>query len=399
MTETLQRPAASAPPQPEPPAFLRRPLVVGARWAPHRGGARRPRRRAAGCRRLGRRPPHQREPRRLRPTAGQIWLAAHGAAVDLADGRFDLAPLASPCCRWRCSPAPGRAASSHRRATSVRGAARAAASVAVPYAALCTGVAALSATAALRPSLVSAGLAGLLTGALGAGAGALRPDRLWRAAWLRLGDRTRRTLPAATAAVAALLAGGALLVGGSLLGHFGPGDRPRRCRGPGCGRRSRAAAAGALLRPQRRRLGRELARRPRLRRGHRDRRRALRPPARRRPRPAAARRPAVRRGARLGSARARSASRWPQVRSPDAAAPPSDGRPHARRASTCSSPRLVGRRCGGAGRPAAVRGRARACRARVRARVGLAVAVEVAVGALGRRRAAPPARGGRSSRG
>lgn len=221
MTETLQRPAASDPPQPEPVGLLRRPLVVGARWALTAAvlgvlvvalpvvaaWAADPRTSAtlADCAR----------------TAGQVWLAAHGAALDLPEGRFDVVPLGLALLPLVLLARAGRAACLQRRATSVRGAARAAASVTVPYAALCCGVAAVSATAALRPSVVSAGLAGLVTGLVGAGAGALRPDRLWRVAWLRLGSRSRRTLPAAAVAVSGLLAGGALLVGGSLLAHFG----------------------------------------------------------------------------------------------------------------------------------------------------------------------------------
>jgi hypothetical protein len=114
--------------------------------------------------------------------------------------------------------------------------------VAVPYAVLCAGVAALSATEGLRPSLVSAVLGGLLTAVVGAGAGALRPDRLWRAAWLRLGDRTRRTLPAALTAVSALLAAGALLVGGSLLAHFGRATDLAGATAPGA-----VGGAGLLL--------------------------------------------------------------------------------------------------------------------------------------------------------
>ena len=124
----------------------------------------------------------------------------------------------------------------------MRAAARAAVSVAVPYAALCAGVAAASATPVLRPSVVSAALAGLGTALLGAAAGALRPDRLWWAAWLRLGDRTRRTLPAAAAAVCTLLAGGALLAGGSLLGHLGRATDLAEATAPGA-----VGGAGLLL--------------------------------------------------------------------------------------------------------------------------------------------------------
>ena len=242
MTETLQRPAASALPQPDPTAFLQRPVVVGARaalfaavlgvlvvalpvvaaWA----GDPRTSATLVDCAR----------------TAGQVWLVAHGAALELPEGRFDLVPLGLSLLPLALLARAGRSVSLHRRATAVRHAARAAASVALPYAALCAGVAAVSATAGLRPSVVSAGLAGLLTGVVGAGAGALAPDRLWRAAWLRLGDRTRRTLPAAVVAVSTLLAGGAVLVGGSLLGHVGRATELGAATAPGA-----VGGAGLLL--------------------------------------------------------------------------------------------------------------------------------------------------------
>jgi hypothetical protein len=242
MTETLQRPAASVPPQPAGRGVLQQPLVVGVRWALTAAvlgllvvalpvvaawaGDPRSSATLADCAR----------------TVGQVWLAAHGAAIELPGGRFDLAPLGLALLPLALLARAGRATSLHRRATSVRGAARAAASVAVPYAGLSAGVAAASATAGLRPSVPSAAAAGLLAGLAGAGAGALRPDRLWRAAWLRLGDRTRRTLPAAAAAVSALLAAGALLVGGSLLGHFGRATDLAAATAPGV-----VGGAGLLL--------------------------------------------------------------------------------------------------------------------------------------------------------
>ncbi len=239
MTETLQRPAAPAPPE---PGVLDRPLAVGVRaalvaallgvlvvalpvvaaWA----GDARTTATLADCTR----------------TAGQVWLAAHGASSALGDGRFDLTPLGLSLLPLALLARAGRSASVHRRATSVRAAAGAAVSVAVPYAALCAGVAAASATPVLRPSVVSAVLAGLGTGLLGAGVGALRPDRLWRAAWLRLGDRSRRTLPAAAVAVCTLLAGGALLAGSSLLGHLGRATDLAEATAPGA-----VGGAGLLL--------------------------------------------------------------------------------------------------------------------------------------------------------
>jgi hypothetical protein len=242
MTETLQRPAGSAPPEPERTAFLDRRPVVGARaalvpavlgvllvvlpvvaaWASDaRSSAT-----LADCVRTG----------------AQVWLAAHGAALELPDGRLDLAPLGLSYLLLALLARAGRLAALHRRAASVRSSARAALSVALPYSALCAGAAAVSATAALRPSVASAALGGLLTALLGAGAGALRPERRWRAVWHRLGSRTRRALPAAAVAVSTLLAGGALLAGGSLLVHAGRANDLASATAPGA-----VGATGLLL--------------------------------------------------------------------------------------------------------------------------------------------------------
>lgn len=151
--------------------------------------------------------------------AGQLWLVVHGVTLELPDGRLSLAPLgllALPLwLLWRAGGAVSRAC----RSTSVRSAAQGALAVAVPYAALATGVAMAAAGAEVRPSPGSAAVHGLAVGLLGAGAGALGRDRLWRAAWLRLGERARRTLPAAAAASGVLAAGGALLAGTSLAVH------------------------------------------------------------------------------------------------------------------------------------------------------------------------------------
>ena len=152
-------------------------------------------------------------------TAGRIWLLTHGVPLELPSGRLGLLPgglLALPLwLLWRA----GTSVSRSRRAGSVRAAAAVAAAVALPYAAVTTAVAALCAGPAVRPSLGAAALSGLTVALLGAFAGALRPDRLWRAAWLRLGERTRRTLPSVVAVSALLVAGGALLAGTSLAVH------------------------------------------------------------------------------------------------------------------------------------------------------------------------------------
>lgn len=215
MTETLSPPSAEPEQQRRPPvvvgalAALRAGLgglllvvvVVLAGWAADdRSGAA-----AAQVLRAGMR----------------VWLLAHGTVLELPLGRFSLVPLGLTvlplALLWRA----GRSASRGLRAVSVGGALRAALVVVAPYAALTGAVALLAGTPTVEPSPVSAVAGGGLVALVGAGAGALSRDRVWRAAWLRRGERTRRTLLAAGTAGVALLGAGALLVGGSLAVHAG----------------------------------------------------------------------------------------------------------------------------------------------------------------------------------
>lgn len=165
--------------------------------------------------------------------AGQVWLVAHGASLEVPGGRLALTPLgmlALPLwLLWRAGAWVAREV----RAGSVRAVAGAVAAVAVPYAALAAAVALLSRTADVRPSVPSAALAGLAVGLVGAGAGALGRQRLWRAAWLRLGVRSRRTAPAVAAATAALAGGGSLLAGASLAVHAGSAAELAGATAPG----------------------------------------------------------------------------------------------------------------------------------------------------------------------
>lgn len=248
MTEILQRPAAAtARPSPAQPSGAgerppRPPLVAGARAALLAG--------ALGL--LAVALPvlllQAADPRAggsvadaLR-TAGQLHLLAHGAALEVPAGRVALSPLGLLLLPLLLLARAGRAVCRGRRATSVGAAVRAALTVAAPYTALLGAVALLSRTRDVQPDGVSAVLHGGAVALVGATAGALRVDRLWRSAWLRLGEGTRRLLRGVLAGTAVLVAGGALLVGGSLAVHLSRGAELAAATAPGP-----VAGAGLLL--------------------------------------------------------------------------------------------------------------------------------------------------------
>lgn len=241
MTETLQRPAAAPAPTSEDGARSPRPpLVAGARAAvaaaavgllvvglpvllvraadPRAGGS------AADALR----------------TAGQLWLVVHGAALEVPTGRFALRPLGLLALPLLLLARAGWSVSRELRTTSVSAAVRAALVVAAPYTAAVGAVALAAGSSDVQPDPVSALLHGLPVAVVGAAAGALRPDRLWRAAWLRLGARTRRLLPAVLAASAVLSAGGALLVASGLAVHLSRAAELATATAPG-------AVGGAAL--------------------------------------------------------------------------------------------------------------------------------------------------------
>ena len=144
--------------------------------------------------------------------AAQVWLLAHGTALEMPTGRYSVTPLgltaAVLALLWRA----GRSVTREESAGSVPAAARVALTVAVPYAAATGAVALMCGSGPVQPSPISALAAGGGVAFVGAGAGVLRLDR-------DLGARARRTLGAAGAALAVLLGAAAALVGGSLALH------------------------------------------------------------------------------------------------------------------------------------------------------------------------------------
>jgi hypothetical protein len=154
-------------------------------------------------------------------TGARLWLVAHGVPLEVPGGRFALTPLGlalvplALVCRFVTSG--GRACA----VPGLRAARRLALGTALPYAVLVGLVAALTSDPEVHISPVLALLYGGAVGAVGAAVGALRLDRLHRAAWHALPERARRLAVAGGAPVLLALAAGSLLVGASLVAHLG----------------------------------------------------------------------------------------------------------------------------------------------------------------------------------
>jgi hypothetical protein len=153
-------------------------------------------------------------------TSGQLWLVAHTAPLEVPGGAVGLTPLGLLAVPLLLLVRTATRRSQLRRVTSAGDAGRLAVAIAVPYAVLALLVGVASATDDVRTPLLSCLSGPLLVALVGAWAGALRPSRLWRAAWLRVPARGRRLLRAALVASAVLAGGGALLVGTSLAFHL-----------------------------------------------------------------------------------------------------------------------------------------------------------------------------------
>ncbi len=154
-------------------------------------------------------------------TVGQLWLVAHGAALEIPDGRWTLTPLGLVALPFLLLGWAARRSSRARPATSVRDVVRLAGAAALTCAVLAGAVAALSRTDDVRAALISSVVGAYVVTFLATAVGGLRGDRLWRAAWLRLPERGRRLVRLVAVVSAVLAAGGALLAGLSLAVHAG----------------------------------------------------------------------------------------------------------------------------------------------------------------------------------
>ena len=154
-------------------------------------------------------------------TAGQLWLVAHGASLEIPDGRWTLTPLGLVVLPGLLHSWAARRRSRRRPLASLRELGQLVWATAFTYAVLAAAAAALSGTSDVRPGILSSAVGAFLVALIGALAGGLRGDRLWRAAWLRLPEPARRHLHRVTLVSGILAAGGALLTGLSLAVHGG----------------------------------------------------------------------------------------------------------------------------------------------------------------------------------
>jgi len=154
-------------------------------------------------------------------TAGQVWLVAHGVALDLPGGVYGLSPLGLLLLPFALLLRAGGHSARECRVVRLREALVLALAVAAPYAVLTAVVAGLSRTSAVQPVGWQALLGGFLVGGLGALVGALRAASLWPAVLPALPSRVARLVVATAAATAVLLAAGSLVAGLSLAAHLG----------------------------------------------------------------------------------------------------------------------------------------------------------------------------------
>jgi len=152
-------------------------------------------------------------------TALQAWLVGHHAHLAVPGGELALVPLGLTLLPLfllhTATLRAGRAAGIRGRT----GVIALTASVTATYAVVATFVALLARTDAVQALPTSAFVGAAGVAALGSGSGAIRATGTWSGVTRRLPALVRTALPAATAALATLMAGGALLAGGSLAVH------------------------------------------------------------------------------------------------------------------------------------------------------------------------------------
>ena len=166
-------------------------------------------------------------------TAGQVWLVAHGAGLEVPGGAFGLLPLGLAALPFALLLRAAGHTARECRVTSLRAAGQLAVAVGLPYGVLAAVVASLLRGPHVHPVVWQALVAGAAVGTTGALAGGLRAARLWPGVLPALPDRVTRLAAATAAALLALLGVGALLAGGSLLAHLGRADDLAAAVAPG----------------------------------------------------------------------------------------------------------------------------------------------------------------------
>ena len=166
-------------------------------------------------------------------TAGQVWLVAHGAGLEVPGGAFGLVPLGLAALPVALLLRAAGHTARECRVTSLRGAGQLALAVGLPYGVLTAVVASLLRGPDVHSVVWQSLVAGAAIGVLGALSGALRAARLWPAVLPALPDRLARLGSATTAALLVVLGAGAVLAGGSLFAHLGRADDLAAAVAPG----------------------------------------------------------------------------------------------------------------------------------------------------------------------
>lgn len=164
---------------------------------------------------------------------GQVWLVAHGPSLHVVGGTFGLTPLGLAALPLALLWRSGRHAARSAGAQTLGPAIRLTVQIAAPYAIGCAVVAAAASTAQVRPAPVQALLCGFLVAVTGAGGGVLREAGAVRPLLERLHPRIRGLAVGTAAATASLLLGGALLAGTSLAVHASRATSLARSTDPG----------------------------------------------------------------------------------------------------------------------------------------------------------------------
>ena len=152
-------------------------------------------------------------------TALMAWLVGHHAHLAVPGGELALVPLgltALPIALLHAATLRAGRAAGVRGKTAVLALAS---STTATYAVLATFVALLARTGEVQALPVSAFVGAAGVAALGSGTGAIRATGTWSGVSRRLHPLVRAALPAATGALAVLLAGGALVTGAALAVH------------------------------------------------------------------------------------------------------------------------------------------------------------------------------------
>ncbi len=152
-------------------------------------------------------------------TALMAWLVGHHAHLAVPGGELALVPLgltALPIALLHAATLRAGRAAGVRGRTAVLALAS---STTATYAVLATFVALLARTGEVQALPVSAFVGAAGVAALGSGTGAIRATGTWSGVSRRLHPLVRAALPAATGALAVLLAGGALVTGAALAVH------------------------------------------------------------------------------------------------------------------------------------------------------------------------------------